>query len=158
MDLITPGIDGVYGGSPLFIDVTCVSPVHGTGEPMPRAADHDGAAVERAATDCRTRDYPDVQASPRVQLLSLGVEIYGRWSLDSLTLLRQLAKVKSRNVNPFLVASVRAAFFRRWWSILSVVVQREVVQRIIQDQGADISEAADTSCTIPFDELFDFHR
>ena len=40
--IMTGGIDGVFGGSPLWIDVTCISPVHGTGEPMPQAAINDG--------------------------------------------------------------------------------------------------------------------
>ena len=62
MDLVTPGIPGVMGGIPLFMDATCVSPVHGDGSPMPRAAQEDGAAVADAARKNRESDCPDVEA------------------------------------------------------------------------------------------------
>ena len=48
--------------------------------------------MRAAAVRNRERDYPDVEASAHAQLLCLGVETYGRWSPDYLTLVRQLAK------------------------------------------------------------------
>ena len=41
MDLIAPGIDGVYGGCPIFMDVTIISPLHGTGIPMPHSRNNN---------------------------------------------------------------------------------------------------------------------
>ena len=97
MDLISAGIDGIYNGSPLFMDATIVSPLHGTGIPMPNSRNQDGAALARADRKNRQEDYPDVEASSQGQLLCLGVETYGRWNPHCLTLVRQLAKYKSRN-------------------------------------------------------------
>ena len=56
MDFLCPGVDGIYGGAPLFADVTMVSPLHGNGTPMPRSASEDGAAERRAAGTCRLTD------------------------------------------------------------------------------------------------------
>ena len=45
LDIVTTGIHGVFQGKPLFIDVTCVSPISGQGVPKPRAADENGAVL-----------------------------------------------------------------------------------------------------------------
>ena len=158
MDIITPGIDGVYGGSPLFMDVTIISPIHGTGLPMPRSADHDGAANDRAETRNREADYPDVEASPHAQLLSLGVETYGRWSKHCLTLMRHLAKYKSRQVPVYLQRSTECAYFTRWWNLLSVTVQTIVATSIIRPSGTDVVDAADHLHVLSVGEIFDLHR
>ena len=158
MDLITPGIAGVYGGNPFFMDVTCVSPLHGTGEPMPRAHTEDGAATLEAARCNRQRDYPDVESSPHAQLLSLGVETFGRWSPHCLTLVRQLAKAKARRHNPLLHKSLEIAFYRRWWSLLSVTTQRIVTEHIIRPSGADLVAAEETFRPPRLDEVFDYNR
>ena len=88
MDLICAGGDGIYGGAPLFMDVTIISPLTGRGVPMAHARDRDGTAVEKVAKDCREKDYPDVQASPHAVLLSLGTETYGRQGSQCLTSMR----------------------------------------------------------------------
>ena len=92
MDLVCSGIDGVFGGAPVFADVTCVSPLHGDGSAMPNARDTDGAAVNEAERHNRVTDYPDVHASPHAHLLSLGVETYGRWHQHSLDFVRQRSR------------------------------------------------------------------
>ena len=67
MDLISAGIDGIYNGSPLFMDATIVSPLHGTGIPMPNSRNQDGAALAKADRKNRQEDYPDVEASSQGQ-------------------------------------------------------------------------------------------
>jgi len=156
MDLVTPGTLEVYGGSPLFRDATCVSPVHGDGSPIPRAATEDGAAVSEAARRHRETGYPDVEASPSAKLLSTGVETYGRWSEDSLSLVRQLAKAKSRRVPELLRASARHAFHSRWWSLLSVAVQRAVATAILRPSGADLLTAEAELADVPLADILDF--
>ena len=113
MDLICHGIDGVFQGSPLFMDMTIVSPLHGNGRPMPRSAKDDGAALQRADERNRIKDYPDIEASPHAQLLCLGTETYGRWSSHCLTLVRQLADYKSKNCPFFLMKSIKQASYNR---------------------------------------------
>ena len=78
MDLVTPGIPSVFRGCPLFMDATCHSPVHGNGEPMPRAAGANGAVLAEADRRNREVDHPDVEAAPHAQLLCLRVETYGK--------------------------------------------------------------------------------
>ena len=158
MDLIFPGVDGVSGGMPVFADITCVSPLHGNGTPMPDAADNDGAAVCRAERRNREDDYPDVEASPHAALLCLGVETYGRWSNHCLTLVRQLAKAKARNITQDMRRPLELAFHRRWWSLLSVAVQRAVAEAILRPSGADLLSAAGSGAQLPICDLLDFHR
>ena len=56
MDIITSGLSGVFGGKPLFIDATLVSPIKGNGEPISRASDSDGIALSNADKKNRTID------------------------------------------------------------------------------------------------------
>ena len=65
------------------------------------------------------------------QLLSLGVETYGRWGNQSLALVRQLARYKSLNVPEVLRTSAEVGYYKRWWSILSVSVQKIVMEGIL---------------------------
>ena len=78
LDLVCSGLPGVFEGKPLFMDATCVSPVHGDGRPMPRAHRENGAALSAKDNVTRETDYPDINRSPHAQLLSLSVETYGR--------------------------------------------------------------------------------
>ena len=158
MDLVCSGIDGVFGGVPLFADVTCVSPLHGNGTPMPHAADEEGAAVNAVESRNRETDYPDVHASPQAQLLSLGVETYGRWHKHCLVLVRQLARNKARNASELLAKPMELAYYRRWWSLLSVAVQRVVTEGILRPAGADLLEACSTIGDICAADVLDFNR
>ena len=142
MDLVCPGIDGVFSGAPLFMDVTIVSPIHGNGTPMPQSATRDGAAVQRAEDKNRNVDYPDVEASPHAQLLSSGTETYGRWSNHCLVLVRQLARWRSRNVPEYLQRSTEIAYYTRWWNLLSVTVLRILADSILRPSGSDLFQAA----------------
>ena len=141
MDLVTPGLPGVFGGAPLFMDATCVSPVSGDGRPKPRAADEDGAAVAEAERKNREEDYPDVDASPHACLLCLGVETYGRWSPHSQQLVAQLAKTKAQTVAQALRRTTERAYAQRWWSLLAVALQRAVAEAVLREAGADLTAA-----------------
>ena len=158
MDLLCPGVDGIFGGAPLFIDVTMVSPLHGNGSPMPHSATEDGAAVRRAADTCRRNDYPDVEASPHAQLLSLGVETYGRWSPQCIVLIRHLARFKSANAPAHLQKSVQYAFLSRAWNLLSVCAQQIVCESVLRASGADLLDAAESCSRLTMEDLLDFHR
>ena len=87
-----------------------------------RAEEAEAASAQRTARRNREDDYPDVEASPHAQLLSTGVETYGRWSPDSLKLVRQLSKAKAARAPPLLRRSAEYAFSARWWALLSVAV------------------------------------
>ena len=153
--MICSGIDGICGRAPLFMDVTIVSPVHGTGAPMPRSRDHDGAAVDRAEKDCKEKDYPDVFSSPHAALLSLGTETYGRWSKQSLTLIRDLARYKASNAPEYLQKSLEHACSSRWWNLLAVSVQKIVCESILRPNGSDLLEAAATLRSPALEDILD---
>ena len=158
MDLIASGIPGVFGGQPLFMDATCVSPVHGTGEPMPRAADNDGAAVDAADRKNREVDYPDVEASSVAQLLCLGVETYGRWSRHSVRLVRELARARAANAPETLRRAAEHGFASRWWALLSTAVQQAVGLAVVRDAGGDLHETADATAPVSLVDVLDLSR
>ena len=125
---------------------------------MPRAADNDGAATNAAEERNREVDYPDVHASHLAQLLSLGVETYGRWHPHCLDLVKQLARRKARNHSRQLATSLEHSFYRRWWSLLSVGVQRVIAEGILRPAGADLLNAADNCGLQPLVDVLDFNR
>ena len=157
LDLVSQGISGVFGGKPLFMDATCISPVRGSGVPMARAATEDGAVLSEKDKDTYEVDYPDVAAAPHAQLLSLSVETYGRWGKDCLRLVKELARAKASFSPEILRVSVQQAYGRRWWALLSVCVQKFVSDSILQEQGADLTDAiAHTMPPLPLADVFDF--
>ena len=162
MDLITRGLSGIFGGKPLFMDATCVSPIHGNGLPMTGAANTDGACLIRKDEDTYFIDYPDIHTSTHAKLLSLSVETYGRWGSDSLRLLRQMANYKASDVPPCLQKSIAQSFSKRAWGILSISLQKAIADSIINEFGADLTEAAGHELFDdrgpPIDLLGDMHR
>ena len=158
MDLVTSGIDGIYGGAPLFMDVTIVSPLHSNGHPMPGSSNKNGAAIERAEARHRNVDYPDLEASPLVQLLSLGVETYGRWSDHCLGLVKHLAKFKSKNLPEHVQRAMECGYYSRWWNILSISVQNIVCESILRSQVSDLLQAAEHVHHIPVEDILEEHR
>ena len=158
LDLIVPGIPGVFNGQPLFIDATCVSPVHGNGTPMHQADVHNGICLTRKDRETREVDYPDVHEAPHAQLLSLSVETYGRWGPDSLRLIRELAMYKASYVPDALKASVSHAYSKRWWSLLNVALHKCIAGAILRQEGGDLLEASETLVPMSLDEVLDTHR
>ena len=108
-----PGLSEVFNGMPLFIDAPCISPVHGDGNPMTGAASQDDACLERQDRETVESDYPDVEASPHVQLLSLSVETSGRWGKHALRLIRELARLIGSHVSESLKTSVIHSYSKR---------------------------------------------
>ena len=76
LDLVVPRT-GIVKNLSLLYDVTCVSPVTGTGLARPRRLTINDGAVEAATKECRG-DYPEILESSTALLFSLGVEVYGR--------------------------------------------------------------------------------
>jgi len=137
------------------MDVTIVSPLHGTGVPMPHSATRDGAAVARADKRNKEIDYPDIEAASSAQLLCLGVETYGRWSSHCQTLVRHLAQYKASNCPEYMQRSIQTACFARWWNLLSVQVQAIVGESVLRMNGSDLMEGAESSRQPPLIDLMD---
>ena len=157
MDIITSGIPGVFRGKPLFMDATCVSPLHGNGTAMRNAARRDGGVLEAADKRNREVDYPDVERSNDAELLCLGVETFGRWNHHCLQLVSQLAAFKAADSPWKLQKSVQHALLTRWWGILSISLQRIVAASLLRPGGSDLIEAGG-ACGPGVMDLLDLHR
>ena len=142
MDIVTPGIPGVFRGKPLFIDATCVSPLRGNGTPTARSARIDGAKLKKVDARTKYTDYPDVEQSAEAALLSLSVEVFGRWGDDCLQLVRDLSRCKALSSPSLLQKNVRHAWASRWWGLLSVQLQTIMATSLLRSTGHDLSEAA----------------
>ena len=137
VNLVVPGL-GVAGGLPLFCDVTCVSPVTGSGSGAGGCLQEAGGAVRRAHRLCHTDDYPDVDGSGVARLLSLGVEVFGHWSEDSLWLVRRTAQARCAELSPRVRRGTELRLLRRWFGLLGVATQRVCAQALLFGRGADV--------------------
>ena len=122
IEVVATGLP-LFGGAQLAVDTTLVAPLSRDGRPHPRCATVDGAQLQVARVR-KERKYHELLASRRCRLVVLAFEVGGRWSEESLTFVRLLAKAKSRAAPAVLQQSVRAAFHHRWTGILAVAAQR----------------------------------
>ena len=129
-------------GLPLFCDVTCLSPITGRGTARSGATRTDGALLRNATRDNQST-YAEVERAGLGRLCCLGVEVYGRWSSDSLWAVRQMARERSRGLPAGMRRGVQAALLRRWWGLLSIAVQRVVAACVLRPAGGgDLCTAA----------------
>ncbi len=111
---------------------TCIVKLMRQGQPVPRAAAHDGAALARAERRKR-RTYPELLRSPFGRLVILACEVGGRWNTDALRMVSDLAKQKSQGAPALLRQSARAAWHYRWWSLLSVATQSALAATLLAE-------------------------
>ena len=137
VDLIVTRLE-VNRGIRLLCDVTCVSPVTGAGTARAGSLTIDGGAVEAARQHCREQDYPEVVASNAACLYSLGVEVFGRWGSDALTLVRAAARARVAELSRRVRLSTQTRLLRRWWGLLGVATQRAVARTVALGRGADL--------------------
>ena len=91
-------VDGLplFGGSQLAVDATLVSALHANGQAR-RAAQEDGAALITARRR-KERRYPElVGPGARARLVVVGLEVGGRWSVETQIFLRLLARARARS-------------------------------------------------------------
>ena len=137
VDLVLTGL-GVNRDVPVLCDVTCVSPVTGSGHVRGGCLSVDGGAVEAARRHCRNVDYPEVVASNAACLYSLGVEVFGRWGSDSLTLVRAAARSCVTGLPRRVRLSTQTRLLRRWWGLFGLATQRVVARTVTLGRSADL--------------------
>ena len=138
MDIVAaPGSRGAGArrGVALFCDVTVVCPLSGLGQARPGTTREAGHVLANTAAK-KHRRYADVAAMGG--LVVLGCEVYGRWCAETISLVKELAKLKGREAPDFLRQSVTAALTRRWWGLASVGVQRAIGEALLCGKGADL--------------------
>jgi len=109
----------VFGGMPLAVDATIVSPISAEGVPHAGCA-LDADEVFASAEAAIARDYGDVARGGRAALLCLASSVGGRWNGASRSLIRQLVEHHAREQPSVLRRSVELALTRRWWAVLSI--------------------------------------
>jgi hypothetical protein len=145
MDLVaSPGARGAGArrGATLFCDITLSSPIGGNGLPRFGSHLHDGAAIGQAV-DRHRRTYDDVNGN--AALLVLGTELFGRWSADAVSLIRELAFLKAREAPLVLRKSVELGWFNRWWGLVGVGAQKAIAMTMMCGHAVDLLSVADIS-------------
>ena len=82
-----------------------------------------GRACYGAQAQGRTVPGADARASA---LVVVAAEVGGRWSDECQQFLRTLLRLRFQRAPPPLRASATQGWVRRWWSVLSVALQRAV--------------------------------
>ena len=141
----------VYGaserGEALCCDATVVSPLRRNGRVRARAAEVDGAALAGARRR-KERTYPELDGGG-TRLVVLGCEVGGRWNDEARRFVNRLASLRAAQAPPLLRHSVRAAFARRWWGLLSVAVQDSLAATLLGLPLGPLSGCAPASA--PYD-------
>ena len=119
----------VYGatsrGEALCCDATLVSPLTRAGRPVPGADARAGVALV-AARRRKVARCPELTRGGPQRLVVLAAEVGGRWSDECQQFLRTLLRLRVQRAPPPLRASAAQGWARRWWSVLSVALQRAV--------------------------------
>ena len=137
----------------MAIDTTIVSTLHANGEA--RSAHVDGVALS-AARRRKERTYPELVGRPgRARLVVLGVEVCGRWSVETQSFLSALARAKARSLRPLLRKRAEQAWRLRWGSLISCTVARAVAMSLLGLPGV---RGADGLCPPSHDVERDFRH
>ena len=127
----------------MAVDATLVSALHANGQARRGAAQVDGAALT-VARRRKERRYPElVGPGARARLVVLGLEVGGRWSVETQIFLRLLARARARSEGYLMRRRAEHAWRLRWGSLLSCTAARAVAHSLLELPGA---HGADGSC------------
>ena len=131
IEIVANGLQA-YHGQQLAIDTTCVSPISRAGFSHPGTTSEPGRAVATAVARKRRR-YPELLAArSRCRLLVFGVEVGGRWGVETRNLVRHLATQRSQNASYWLRAAACAGWIARWTGIVAVATQRALASSLLE--------------------------
>ena len=72
-------------------------------------------------------------------LYCLGCEVYGRWGEPCIRLIPQLAREHARGLHPRVRRGAALGYQNRWWSLVSVALQKAVAAAVLRDHGEDLA-------------------
>ena len=131
LEIVADGLP-LFGGGQLAIDTTLVY-----GTPRRGAPTRDGAALTEARRR-KARTYPELTGQGgRARLVVLAGETGGRWSNETAPFLSSLAHAKSREVPAEMQESARAAWRRRWASVVLLLGRTHCHCLMRASPGAD---------------------
>ena len=134
LEVVADGLP-LFHGAQVALDTTLVSPLRRDGTPHARCAGEDGAALLRARRR-KERAYPELSGEHgRARLVVLASEVGGRWSAETQSFLRQLAKAKTRHMPRILRTSAKLAWMWRWSMILACASARAFAQSLLERRG-----------------------
>jgi len=137
LDIVAPDLN-VYGGLPLFCDVTVLSPITATGMARPGTSNQGGSLLGDAEHD-NDNIYYDVVASGLGTLLCLGCEVFGRWGWQSIDLVPKLARERTRGLHVRVRRGLALSLQRRWFGILGLSLQKAVAHVVLASAvGVDL--------------------
>ena len=90
------------------------------------------------ATEANNQNYHEVIDSGLGALYCLGAEVFGRPSVQAVTLLPELARERSRGLHPRIRRGTALGMLHRWSGIVVVWLQRAVAHIVARDTGADL--------------------
>ena len=84
--------------------------------------------------------YPELVDGSRGRLVVLGCEVGGRWSVEAIRILKQLAEAKAREAPALLRGTTLLAWHRRWLSMLSVAAQTALAETLLAPTSPHLTE------------------
>ena len=157
LEIVADGLT-LWRGAQSAVDTTMVSPLRRDGSPKPRAANHDGAALEVARRKKETT-YPELAGEGgRARLVVLAAEVGGRWNAETAQFLTVLAGARAQEVPLVLQGRAEAAWVRRWSSILACTAARAFTVSLLDSrpfcprghEGSPVSPSGLTGCMRAF--------
>ena len=134
LEIVAEGLP-LHGGAQLAVDTTLVSAHHDDGTARPGAAHIDGAALV-VARRRKGRAYPElVGPRSRAKLVVLAGEVGGRWSEETVTLLRLLAAARARSESALLRRRAEQAWRTRWGGMLACAAARAFVASLLEQRS-----------------------
>ena len=122
----------LYHGAQLAVDTTLVAPLGRTGHVRHNAASTPGDAITRAADRKRRVVYPEFQGNRRCRLIVVGLEVGGRFGVETADFLRSLAQTHARGAPPMLQQAAIGAYLRRWAALLGFAAQRALGATLLE--------------------------
>ena len=141
----------------MFCDASVRSPLHADGTPHSRAAAVDGIVLKTAEAD-KERKYSDIVRSSMGKLLTLAVEVGGRWNDTAIDIVSRLAAQKVREVPPLLRRSAQLAWTDRWWAILGIAVQDALAASLLAPAGKGLALEGTVDYEPALEEVLDAQR
>ena len=136
LDLIVLGLN-ISRGVPLFCDVTVLSPITRVGGPRGGTSNRGGALFRRVERENNTT-YAAVIESGLGALFCLACETFGRFNDVSVKLIEDLARERTRGLHFRIRVGIQNGLIRRWFSLLSIALQKAVSSAIVYVLGADL--------------------
>ena len=82
--------------------------------------------------------YHEILSSGLGSLLSLGVEVYGRWGPQSIKLVPLLAREKARGAHPLVRKGLMMSLQHRWWGCWALIAAQRAVARTALNEFGDL--------------------